>query len=88
VQLGGSKIHLSKEGSLERGEREAQAKSLKDCGVDEAKRSLRFRRLVKTHRLTYSTGHNPHVLIVVIAENMRLMTRSASSYRQLCLRGK
>jgi len=35
VQLGGANVHLSKKGSFERGEGEAQAKSSKDSGVDE-----------------------------------------------------
>jgi len=74
VQLGEDDVHLSKKGSFEGGEREAQTKSSKDSGVDEAKRSLRVRQLFRTHWLTYPTGHNPRVLIVVFVEDMGLMT--------------
>ena len=74
VQLGGGNNHLSQKGLLEGGEGEAQAKSSKKSGVDKAKEALRVRCLVKTHRLTYPTGHNPHIFIVVLAEDTRLMT--------------
>jgi len=74
VQLGEGDVHLSKKGSFEGGEREEQAKSSKDSGLDEAKRSLRVRGLVRTHKLTYPTWHNPQVLIVVFVEDTRPMT--------------
>jgi len=74
VQLGGGNVHLSKKGSFEWDEGEAQAKSSKDRGVDETKRSLGVRRLVGTRRLTYPTGHHPHVFVVVFAKDTRLVT--------------
>jgi len=69
MQLGGGNIHLGQKCALEGSKGQSKPQSSKDGGVDEAEGAFGIRSFIITYRLTLTTSHYTHELIVVFAKD-------------------